>query len=482
MAKKIISILVIIYIFFSLSQPVLAGYSFHLFPAQGVFEVGEEFGVIFYIDADQPINAARAQFIYDNEFLELLSTSKQKSIFTYWPVEPKLTGARLVFEGGLPAPGWQGTNGQVLSQLFKVKKPGTTQIKFISGSLHANDGQGTNVLTAMTGATYTLTISGQNPPALPIGQANNLLAAPILSSPTHPDQTKWYQNKDLSIIWNLSSAPTAWYFAFDNNPETYPNSLLPADTSVFNQIISEDGLWYFHLRYLATSGASAVAHYRIGFDATPPEPFSIEVIKFDNSNQPTLRFETYDQTSGIDRYELKLDDKEVIFLPTGEFALEHPFTGNFTAQVTAIDKAGNSNQRSALIEFSPLTYASLDTIKILSPQFLPLSFWIVVYYVIVILLLFLFLLFLLLWFRRKKRQEEEKYNQEVGELAASVDFGFSTLRRDILSQIDEIWKKQKFYNLTDDEKIKMKKLETDLDIVETYIKKELKDVTEFDKK
>ena len=29
---------------------------------------------------------------------------------------------------------------------------------------------------------------------------------------------------------------------------------------------------------------------------------------------------------------------------------------------------------------------------------------------------------------------------------------------------------------------KMKKLETDLDIVEAYIKKELRDVTDFDKK
>ena len=136
-------------------------------------------------------------------------------------------------EGGLPDPGWQGKNGRVLSQLFKVKKPGVAQIKFISGSLHANDGLGTNILSAMTGATYTLTISGQNPNPLPPGQSTVLLPAPILSSNTHPDQTKWYKNNELTINWDLSYDPTALYYAFDNNPVTYPNDLFTGEDFSF---------------------------------------------------------------------------------------------------------------------------------------------------------------------------------------------------------------------------------------------------------
>ena len=83
-------------------------------------------------------------------------------------------------------------------------------------------------------------------------------------------------------------------------------------------------------------------------DVTPPKTFAAEFdIEFwSNNNRPTAVFTTEDETSGVSRYELKLDDNnwKVINSP---YQFEVLADGIHNAVIRAIDEAGNITQTEA---------------------------------------------------------------------------------------------------------------------------------------
>lgn len=478
---KIFTITSLVFLSLCLVSPVKAGdFVFSFFPNQKTVLVGEEFNVDFVVSATESVNAARAQFTFDEEYLEVINLSTTDSLFTYWPMQPKINGNKIDFSGGLPDPGFIGDDKKILSMLIRAKKAGSAKLQFVSGSMHANDGQGTNVLTSMNGAVFMIQPEGSLPAGLPPEELLATLPAPDISSPTHPDQTFWYRQSKTVFTWQLPHKADTLYYQIDNNPQTYPQKLLLSSLNLSHSFL-ENGIWYFHLRYEQNGERSRTAHYKIQFDDTPPEEFDIVITKPEGSGIYNLSFPTADALSGIDYYEVKIDDgKYYIRTSQSFYEIASLPAGTHPVIVSAVDKAGNHRLVRALIDVETLTFAPQLLIKMFSPDILPLEMRLSFYYGVMILFFILLLLLFFLWFRRAKRHQDKKFSQEVGELAASVDFGFQTLRRDILLQINEIYSKQKNIGLDDKEKETLKKLEADLDIVETYIKKELKDVSDFD--
>ncbi len=482
MENKKTKIILILSLLCLLVRPVYAGeFEFGFLPAQKTVLVGEEFSVDFVIHATENINAARSQYTFDSDYLELLNIGTTDSLFTQWPAKPQVTGSRIEFSGGLPDPGFIGDNGKILTMLFRAKKPGSAKLQFISGSLHANDGQGTNVLTAMNGGIYTIQPSGTLPEGVSAEELTATLPAATITSPTHPDQTAWYRQSQAVFTWQLPGRADKLYFAIDNNPNTYPQNLLTSPLNYSHSFL-ENGIWFFHLRYERAGERSRTAHYKIQFDDTPPRNFEIEITKQEKTGAYNMSFPTQDDLSGVDYYEVKIDeDKYFIRTSQAFYEIATLPTGSHPIVVSAVDKAGNSRSVRAVVDVETLTFAPQMLIKMFSPDILPLEMRLSFYYGLMFLLFLILLFFIILWFRRAKRRQDRKFSQEVGELAASVDFGFQTLRRDILVQIEEIYKKQKEIGLDDKERENLKKLEADLDVIETYIKKELKDVSDFDK-
>jgi hypothetical protein len=78
-----------------------------------------------------------------------VSLTKNSSIFSLWVEEPKFSNnsGTITLNGGLPNPGYLGTNGNVVSITFKAKKPGTASLIFSNALIRENDGLGTNILT-----------------------------------------------------------------------------------------------------------------------------------------------------------------------------------------------------------------------------------------------------------------------------------------------------------------------------------------------
>ncbi len=462
--------------------PARAGeFSFGFAPSQKSVLVGEEFSVDFVISATENINAARSQYTFDSDYLELLNLTTSDSLFTQWPAKPQVTGSRIEFSGGLPDPGFTGDNGKILTMLFRAKKPGSAKLQFISGSLHANDGQGTNVLTGMNGAIFMIQPPGTLPEGISAEELTATLPAATISSPTHPDQTAWYRQSQTVFTWQLPQRADRLYYEIDSKPNTYPQKLLSSPLNYSHSFL-ENGIWYFHLRYESGTERSRTAHFKVQFDDTPPRDFKIEITKDDKTGAYNMSFPTQDDLSGVNYYEVSIDDDKY-FIRTSQASYEIATlpTGSHPIVVSAVDKAGNNRAVRAVVDVETLTFAPQVLVKMFSPDILPLEMRLSFYYGLMFLVFLFLLLFIILWFRRAKRRQDRKFSQEVGELAASVDFGFQTLRRDILVQIEEIYKKQKAIGLDDKEKDNLKKLEADLDIIETYIKKELKDVSDFDK-
>ncbi|TFG04929.1 MAG: hypothetical protein EU536_03480, partial [Promethearchaeota archaeon] len=85
-----------------------------------------------------------------------------------------------------------------------------------------------------------LSIDIENPPA------------PIISSPTHPDQNFVYSSPFVSLEWTEppdASGIQSYYYLYDQNASTIPN-VFDTETSLcqVNLTNISDGTWYFHVR------------------------------------------------------------------------------------------------------------------------------------------------------------------------------------------------------------------------------------------
>ncbi|MSR71551.1 MAG: hypothetical protein EXS50_02715 [Candidatus Taylorbacteria bacterium] len=131
-------------------------------PASGSHPVGSSFTVGVYVGSiDQAMNAASGVISFPKDMMEVVSISKTGSLFTIWAEEPVFSNSdgTVSFEGLIPNPGFTGSSGKVLTVTFKVKSVGTSIIRFSSSSALANDGKGTNILTAIDTAQFTFGLS-----------------------------------------------------------------------------------------------------------------------------------------------------------------------------------------------------------------------------------------------------------------------------------------------------------------------------------
>ena len=139
--------------------------SLQVSPATGVYQVGSTFTVQVRVQTNgESINASEGTLKFNPNELSVVSVSRTSSIFNLWVAEPTFsnTAGTVTFSGGVPT-GYTGAVGNVLSVTFRVKNAGSPRVSFTDGSVLANDGRGTNVLTAMNGGSYTAQATGAAP-------------------------------------------------------------------------------------------------------------------------------------------------------------------------------------------------------------------------------------------------------------------------------------------------------------------------------
>lgn len=262
--------------------------SLSITPDTGVYTVGDTVSVRVVLNtAGQTINAADGRIQVSGSGVNIVSLNQTGSIFSLWTEEPQIRGNEVVFSGGIPQ-GYTGNGGTVFTLTLRTSSAGTKRITFQDGSVLAADGRGSNVLSNMSGATYTVRAreTAPEPEVVRYVPVANTPDAPRITSETHPDQDTWSSASDATFAWTVPAGITQVRTAVTQSPSTIPNEV--ADGIITSYTVSKlpDGVSYFHLQLRNEDGWGDIARYRIFIDSKPPQGL---VVKLDESIEPYRR-------------------------------------------------------------------------------------------------------------------------------------------------------------------------------------------------
>ncbi len=330
------------------------------------YSVGDTLQAVVNVSSsDAAVNAFSGTVTFPKELLQVTSVSKVGSVVSVWAEDPTFsnTDGTAHFEGVVMNPGYTGASGKIVTITFKVKAAGDAELALTGGSVLANDGQGTNVLTDMTGTKLTLSAAKVVPQSAPVRapapSPTGTSEIPAIISPTHPNNNKWYSATEAVFRWEIPEGVTAVRSVADKQPRTTPSGT--GDTNVTEKKVSglDDGIHYFHLQYRDKSGWGVVSHYRFQVDSKAPEQFAVTLLGGDSTDdpRPDIAFKATDVTSGIDRYELTFftNENDIITvrpedMPNGVYKPEALTHGKKLLIVKAFDRAGNKTTET--VEFT----------------------------------------------------------------------------------------------------------------------------------
>ncbi|MFA6587951.1 MAG: cohesin domain-containing protein [Patescibacteria group bacterium] len=310
-------------------------------PGNANFTVGSTFNISVVVNTGKKaINAVKADIKFPPTKLQVVNPSTGTSFISIWVDQPAYsnTAGTVSFQGGLPNPGIVTDAGVVSTITFRATSPGTAKITFADTSkVLANDGQGTNLLTSRGDANLTLNL------AAPEG--------PIISSPSHPDQNAWYQNRTVNFEWEEIPNAVGYSYVFDQNSKTTPPEKQDATSQRTTTVTTDkDGRWYFHVRAKVESWGGT-SHYAVLIDATPPASFTptLDPPNPQPGQRGELKFFTTDAMSGIEHYEMQIlhldnPDQGTPFFTEQSSPVRLPDLplGKYEVAVRAFDQAGNS--------------------------------------------------------------------------------------------------------------------------------------------
>ena len=320
-------------------------------PATGVYTVGGTFTAQVRINtAGSPINAAEGTLTFDPQKLQVVSVAKG-SIFNLWTADPTFSNSAgtITFGGGSPA-GYTGSAGTVMTVTMRAKSAGTTNVKFTTGSVLAADGRGTNVLTSMGSAAFTLAANDvpAEPEVIEYVAPANTPAAPTVKSSTHPDWNGWYTSKTAELSWTVPSGVTAVRTLLSESSGSVPTKVYETPISSITLEDLDEGVQYFHVQFKNADGWGRVTHYRLAVDSEKPTSFDIALKEGSDPTAPlqTLVFAVEDATSDVSRFRIQLDGGEpyeyIDETGSSTHTLPSLEPGYHTVIVEAFDKAGNS--------------------------------------------------------------------------------------------------------------------------------------------
>ncbi len=339
--------------------------SLSLSPGSGNYAPGATFTVRMTVNSQgQSINAADGTLKFDPSQLSVVSATRAGSIFNLWVTEPTFSNSAgtVTFSGGLPS-GYTGSGGNIMSVTFKAKGSGTTKVSITGGSVLANDGQGTNVLSSSGSASFTIQAAAPAPapttptPSAPADEEEeevveytppaNTPAAPKVTSDTHSDPNAWHQAKQATLQWELPSGITAVRTLLDDRSSSIPTKVYDSPIRTITLDL-DDGVSYFHVQFKNADGWGKVAHYRLAVDSAKPTGISISQSDDVDKNAPEQKFivAVEDAASDVLRFKVQLDGNEPFEFKKENKDASIPISGltpgYHTVTIEGFDAAGNS--------------------------------------------------------------------------------------------------------------------------------------------
>lgn len=338
--------------------------SLYVSPSAGTYTDSKTFSVNVLVEsADQAMNAVSGNISYPSNILQVRSLSVANSIIKLWVKEPSYANStgRINFEGLVLNPGYTGNAGNIVTIEFQVIGEGSAPVQFISGSILANDGEGTDILTSFKNGLYQISKAAApqevtppvqtrptTPPPKPVTTqpSTYIPPAPVINSKTHPEESIWYRDTNPVFSWDVPAGVTAVSAIVDQNPTTIP----PTDTKT---VISEkkftevaDGVWYVHVQYRGNGGWGPATHRKFQVDTVSPENLNlIEIQEDDLAIRTAFEITAQDVGSGIDHFDVQINDDALFSVSAtngvGTFVTDILMPGSHSVVVRAVDVAGN---------------------------------------------------------------------------------------------------------------------------------------------
>ena len=272
--------------------------SIFLAPAGGTFAVGSTFNVTVAINTGgKAINAFKVKLLFPPDKLQVVSSGTGQSIAGLWIIRPSFSNidGTVELQGAIPSPGINTDYGVITTLTFRAKSLGQAIIRVDqSSAAYLNDGKGSDANAILRNGIYNLVLP---PPA-----------GPLVVSPSHPDQDKWYNVNDVILEWNIDPGIEGFSYVLNDNPVDVPDNISEGlNTSAVYKSLS-DGVHYFHIKAMRGGAWGGVTHYGIKIQISGPAKFKIDILpsKRTSSKNITVLFNTTDTLSGLDHYEMKV--------------------------------------------------------------------------------------------------------------------------------------------------------------------------------
>jgi hypothetical protein len=402
-----------------------------LSPAARTVSVGQTFTATIEVSsAGQAMNAVSADISFPSDKVRVLSVSQTNSVVNFWVQNPSFSndqnGGDVNLQGVVLSPGFTGVSADVVDIVFQAVAPGTANVSFSSGSVLANDGAGTNILTSMSGSVFTIASASEAPPKSLTSQPTAAISGVAVTSVPSTQDDNWYSINNIQFDWNMPIGADGVWYAFSSNPSMAPsvNTVANQATSVSYDLSSvSDGIWYFMISSENNGIWSPVVTKTLRLDRTQPEPFTITRTDSDPADTlVTFTWLTTDALSGLSHYEIKIGNGNW-FNPENlrqgsSYVIPQSTIGKQTLAVRAIDNAGNVREEdTSFMVVAPGSWQEwLYQISRFS-LFSALT-------ILLIVILFVILYYLLVWnlvrWKRKAKRElrefEEELHGEIGKM------------------------------------------------------------------
>ena len=279
------------------------------------------------------INALELNGKFSNNNLSITSVDTSSSLLQILVESPQTDGTNFHLVGGTPG----GFNGEGIVGRLNIKavKTGSSILSFTEPVK----------LLANTENAKELTAKSLQSNLSVILKPKDYIK---LSSRTHPEPLMWYNAKEVNIHWDLEPGAEYSYLVSQDQtavPDETPDR--PKGDRLWLGDIAlgglEDGIYYFSVKKI---GSTTISRYSIFQDSTPPKWVNVAL----NPGTPETNGKQYvsflakDTTSGIDRYEMKVDDGNFEKVSPPNFIINNPDFQRII--VRAYDEAGNMVEES----------------------------------------------------------------------------------------------------------------------------------------
>jgi len=417
-------------LFFLISLPlfsVLAA-DLYILPSSKDLNVGDNLNVAVYVDSiDQAMNAVSFRISYPEDLLKFVSLSKAGTIINLWVQEPKGGNGEVSAEGIVLNPGFTGNRGKILNITFKALNSGKADISFVSGAVLANDGFGTNILKNMKGGSYNIRKVSIEKPSI------SYLPTPKITSPTHPDQERWYNNNNPVFEWELPEGVVEVRVLYGKNPDAIPTVRYSPPISRRSLTDIPDGTYWFSVQFIGEGTESNVGRFKFNIDTQPPilEEFSLGLI---DTNSIKFKIKAKDELSGIDKIDIYLDNNLILSTSTDVFenVIKNVEPGRHIFKGIIYDKAGNSIQKEEIVNVPQTT---VKTEIVVQKDY-------TLYFILLFILILLIIIVLIIYITKHrveiihKEIRKEKIENIKADLKKHLKETLQDLRHDI-SLLDE---------------------------------------------